>query len=295
MKIINPFNKEKENDKAKLWEMLVERDSLAFTNQDWDRVKDDFVDDHFMGIHAHFESNPDLWKISFPNLELYKKEWLKQAKEFGNENWIEKPIDILIKVTYLDHIEISGNKALLHKKFSGFAEKNNGEKVPFSWQTVYHCVKVGEKWKISGFTGYLPLNAKIGEHDKSSTKTIPDGSSQHITAGPYSPVLKVNANHIVVISGQASIDNDGNILGDDLEEQTELTLRNCQKQLLSGGASFNDVFKVNVYIKDIKNWDRFNVVYKKYFDDPKPVRTAVETGLIEGLLVEIEMWAAVKN
>ena len=78
------------------------------------------------------------------------------------------------------------------------------------------------------------------------------------------------------------------------EEQTELTLRNCQKQLLSAGASFNDVFKVNVYLKDIQHWERFNSVYVKYFTAPKPVRTAVETGLIEGLLVEIEMWA-IKN
>ena len=83
MKIINPFNKEKDKDKAQLWEMLVERDSMAFVNQDWEMVKDDFVVDHFMGIHGNFESNPDLWKISFPNLELYKVEWLKQAKEFA--------------------------------------------------------------------------------------------------------------------------------------------------------------------------------------------------------------------
>ena len=35
--------------------MLVERDSLAFANQDWDMVKDDFVVDHFMGIHGNFK------------------------------------------------------------------------------------------------------------------------------------------------------------------------------------------------------------------------------------------------
>ena len=50
---MNPFEQDKENDKAQLWEMLVERDSLAFANQDWDLVKEDFVTSHFMGIHAH--------------------------------------------------------------------------------------------------------------------------------------------------------------------------------------------------------------------------------------------------
>ena len=95
----------------------------------------------------------------------------------------------------------------------------------------------------------------------------------------------------MVISGQAAINKGGEIIGQNIEEQTELTLRNCQKQLLTSGASLNDVFKVNVYLKDINHWDRFNSVYTKYFIDPKPVRTAIEAGLIEGLLVEIEMWA----
>lgn len=288
---MNPFNKEIEKDKAQLWEMLVERDSLAFANQNWERVKEDFVSDHFMGIHAHFESNPDLWKISFPNLEQYQKEWLKQANAFANEDWIEKPYDILMKITYLEDIEICEDKAILHKKFSGFAEKANGEKESFSWQTIYRCVKINGSWKILGFIGYLPLNVQKKAHVETAAKSVPKGANQHVTAGPYSPVLTVNGNNIVVISGQASINLEGAIIGTTIEAQTELTLRNCQKQLLSAGASFNDVFKVNVYLTDIKNWDRFNVIYKKYFAEPKPVRTAVETGLIEGLMVEIEMWA----
>ena len=293
---MNPFNKTTENDKAQLWETLVERDSLAFVNQDWSLVKDDFVSDNFMGIHANFESNPDLWKISFPDLKSYREEWLKDAKEFCDENWVEKPYDIIKKITYLDQIEISGDKALLHKKFSGFAEKINGKKITFNWQTLYRCVKVDKIWKIEGFTGYMPLNtSKIKVQAESLTKAVPIGSSQHITAGPYSPVLNVNTNNIIVISGQASIDKIGKIIGDNIEVQTELTLRNCQTQLLSAGASLNDVFKVNVYLKDIKHWDRFNVIYKKYFIDPKPVRTAIECGLIEGLIVEIEMWASIKK
>lgn len=288
---MNPFEQDKENDKAQLWEMLVERDSLAFANQDWDLVKEDFVTSHFMGIHAHNESNPDLWKISFPNLASYREEWLKQAKVFANDSWIDNPNEILLKITYLDDIEICEDKAILHKKFSGFAEKTNGEKVSFSWQTIYRCVKINEKWKIAGFIGYLPLNVKKGNSVPVAGKSVPIGANQHITAGPYSPVLNVNSTQIVVISGQAAIEKSGQIIGNNIEEQTELTLRNCQKQLLSAGASFNDVFKVNVYLNNIQHWERFNSVYVKYFSAPKPVRTAVETGLIKGLLVEIEMWA----
>ena len=94
---MNPFDQDNENDKAQLWDMLVKRDSLAFVNQDWDLVKEDFVTAHFMGIHAHNESNPDLWKISFPNLASYREEWLKQAKAFDKDSWTENPYDILLK------------------------------------------------------------------------------------------------------------------------------------------------------------------------------------------------------
>ena len=117
---------------------------------------------------------------------------------------------------------------------------------------------------ISGFTGYLPLNVKESGQEESLAKSVPTGASQHPTAGPYSPVLNVKGSNIVVISGQAAIDKGGEIIGDNIEDQTESTLRNCQKQLLSAGVSFNDVFKVNVYLTDIKHWDRFNLVYKKF-------------------------------
>ena len=58
-----------------------------------------------------------------------------------------------------------------------------------------------------------------------------------------------------------------------------------------GTEDFGDVFKVNVYLKDLEDWPRFNEVYKQYFPQPLPVRTAVGSGLLLTLLVEIEMWA----
>ena len=59
-------------------------------------------------------------------------------------------------------------------------------------------------------------------------------------------------------------------------------------------ASFQDVFKVNVYLTDLAMWPRFNEVYKTFFHDPLPVRTAIGCDLLDGLIVEIEMWAVKK-
>ena len=84
---------------------------------------------------------------------------------------------------------------------------------------------------------------------------------------------------------------DGNVIGTSIEEQTHATLQNCLRQLVTAGCTFKDVFKVNVFLKDLADWPKFNEVYKTYFPDPKPVRTAVQTPLLMTFLVEIELWA----
>ena len=42
-----------------------------------------------------------------------------------------------------------------------------------------------------------------------SVKRVPEGAVQHVTAGPYSPVLEVEADKLVLISGQAPINMEG--------------------------------------------------------------------------------------
>jgi 2-iminobutanoate/2-iminopropanoate deaminase len=119
----------------------------------------------------------------------------------------------------------------------------------------------------------------------------PKNARQHVTAGPYSPVLEVDASRLVVISGQVAVDMHGTVVGDTIEEQTLATLRNCANQLESAACSLRDVFKVNIYLTDLGNWSRFNAVYGSMMGEPLPVRTAVQAVLLPGFLVEIEMWA----
>ena len=125
-----------------------------------------------------------------------------------------------------------------------------------------------------------------------SRKSLPAGAGQHVTAGPYSPVLEISAGALVVISGEAAIAPDGSIIGDTIEEQTRATLENCATQLASAGCSLADAFKVNVFLTDLDLWPRFNAVYMDIMPEPRPVRTAVGTALLPGLIVEVEMWAA---
>jgi 2-iminobutanoate/2-iminopropanoate deaminase len=122
-------------------------------------------------------------------------------------------------------------------------------------------------------------------------KSVPANVSQHTTAGPYSPVIEVACGRLIVTSGQAAIATNGAVVGETIDEQTEYTLQNCMNQLGSAGASLSDVFKVNVYLTNLQDWAAFNAVYARWMPKPWPARTAVQTGLLLTLKVEIEMWA----
>ena len=284
----NPFAPN--SDRWQIWEMLVARDIKAFVNADWNMVADDFVEEGFMGIDGGRQGHPDSWRLNFPNLNTYRDEWLRQAKSFQEIEWGEDIEEALFRVTVLRDIEIRQQTALVHKKFFGSLVRADGTLVPTDWQTLYRCRKMPDGWKIAGFTGYLPhfLASPIS----GPSKRLPQGASQHKTAGPYSPVLEVSGSNLVVISGQAAIDDSGTVIGDTIEEQARYTLENCRKQLAQAKCSLDDVFKVNVYLTDLENWPRFNEVYREYFSEPLPVRTAVGSDLLMTLLVEIEMWAA---
>jgi 2-iminobutanoate/2-iminopropanoate deaminase len=124
-----------------------------------------------------------------------------------------------------------------------------------------------------------------------TAKRLPASASQHATAGPYSPVLEIDARQLVVISGQVAIDPAGKVVGKDIETQTRYTLENCRKRLETAGCTFADVFKVNAYMSDLSEWERFNVVYAELMPEPRPTRTTVGAALLGEFRIEIEMWA----
>ena len=96
--------------------------------------------------------------------------------------------------------------------------------------------------------------------------------------------------------GNGPIDPEtGKVVGETLEEQTRRVLDSIKAVLEAGGATMDDVFKVNVYLANPGMFPRFNAVYAEYFSDPKPARTTVGAHLdqVPGMLVEIEAIAYV--
>jgi reactive intermediate/imine deaminase len=83
-------------------------------------------------------------------------------------------------------------------------------------------------------------------------------------------------------------------VGPGLREQTQQTLRNVQAVLEEGGATWEDVVMIRVYLTDTSHFAEFNGIYNEYFADLKEApaaRTTVYVGLPAGLLVEIDALA----
>ncbi|SCK14368.1 Enamine deaminase RidA, house cleaning of reactive enamine intermediates, YjgF/YER057c/UK114 family [Streptomyces sp. WMMB 714] len=83
-------------------------------------------------------------------------------------------------------------------------------------------------------------------------------------------------------------------VGPGLREQTLQTFANVESILREGGASWEDVVMIRVYLTDTAHFAEFNEVYDEYFADlteAPAARTTVYVGLPAGLLVEADALA----
>lgn len=103
------------------------------------------------------------------------------------------------------------------------------------------------------------------------------------------------AGNLVWTAGQLAYDENGDLVGEgDVAAQTDQTLRNVEAALRVAGATMADVVKVTVWLTDTANFAAMNEVYRRWFDEPRPVRACVRADLMgQDLLVEIEATAVV--
>ncbi|RLE68198.1 MAG: deaminase [Thermoprotei archaeon] len=109
--------------------------------------------------------------------------------------------------------------------------------------------------------------------------------------GPYSQAVKCG--RFIFGSGQIAIDPEsGEIVGKNIEEQTERIMINIKGILESVGYSLEDIVKTTVFLKNIKDYSRFNRIYSKFFSKKFPARTTVGVAsLPKNVLIEIDFIA----
>ena len=151
---LNPFSADP--DRHAIWEMLVARDIEAFLACDWSMVEPDFAADRFLGIDGKASGNPDDWRVSFPTLYAYRDSWIAGARNFAPRAIKGTAREGIFAATRLEEIEISGDRALAHKKFDGKVAMADGSFDILNWQSVYTLSRLTAGWKLTGFIGYLP-------------------------------------------------------------------------------------------------------------------------------------------
>ena len=111
--------------------------------------------------------------------------------------------------------------------------------------------------------------------------------------GPYSQAIK--AAGMIFCSGQIPIDpSSGNLVSEDVSQQTEQVLKNLSEVLAAGGASLNDVVKTTVFLADMNDFQAMNEVYARHLSDNKPARATVQAArLPRDVKVEIDCIAVV--
>ena len=109
---------------------------------------------------------------------------------------------------------------------------------------------------------------------------------------PFNHVVRTG--NFLFLSSQLSADLKRNkILEGTIIEQTRQALENIKFLLGSSDATLNDIVKVVIYMKEIKDFDQMNRVYREYFKKgQEPARVTIQAvSPIENIDIEIEVIA----
>ena len=94
---------------------------------------------------------------------------------------------------------------------------------------------------------------------------------------------------LIRIAGTAGLGEDGNVVSDDVAEQTKRALQIIGEALKDLGAEMSDVIMTRIYVADTSDIEKVAVIHGETFRDIRPASSIVKVGFIDPkILVEIE-------
>jgi reactive intermediate/imine deaminase len=96
--------------------------------------------------------------------------------------------------------------------------------------------------------------------------------------GHFSQATVVEAaGKLVFVSGMTARRPDGSIAGvGDVEAQTRQVCENLKAAMEAAGGSLEDICRVDVYVRNMEDFQRIHSVRRQYFRAPLPASTMVE-------------------
>ncbi len=147
-------------DVAEITDITLTRDTSAFVHRDWERVEPDFDAEVFVGYRGG-QPLGGPWEIGFPTLEHYRDVWLEDAEAQTRGVPPEVLEQQLLAASRLARIEIRGARALVRKEFNGTVGPASTP-IELRWRTYYFLRRDSDRWRVTGFVGYLPLDDAAG-------------------------------------------------------------------------------------------------------------------------------------
>lgn len=145
--------------------------------------------------------------------------------------------------------------------------------------------------KLAG-PGAVEYGAGIADLDAHRITTDPDPFEA------FRISLGFRIGDMIMLSGQASIDQNGEIVGEgDFDAQAAQTFENIERVLDAAGSSMEQIVKVTIYLTDMSNFPKILELRGRHFSPPYPADTIVEVsalGLPE-LMIEVEVTALVDS
>jgi 2-iminobutanoate/2-iminopropanoate deaminase len=142
------------------------------------------------------------------------------------------------------------------------------------------------KKMLVGLLGILIAGAALAK-DKPKVEFL--NSGKVYPAGvPLAEAVRVG--DTLYLSGQIGIQPGTlKLVPGGIKEEAKQTLTNIKTTLEAHGYTLRDVIKCTVMLADIAKWGDFNEVYKSFFSEPYPARSALgANGLAVGAQVEVE-------
>ena len=110
---------------------------------------------------------------------------------------------------------------------------------------------------------------------------------------PFSDAVRVG--NTVYLSGHIGLDPKTSRPPADLEQEIHYLLGEMKATLAQAGLAMGDLVYVQIFCSDVTLFDRFNVIYRTYFEENLPARAFLGSGtLLFGAHFEMQGIAAKK-
>jgi enamine deaminase RidA (YjgF/YER057c/UK114 family) len=113
---------------------------------------------------------------------------------------------------------------------------------------------------------------------------------KRVPGGISKPTVPLPITNVVAYGNLLFFSSVGSHDAGTIEEHTKFAIDDLEKNLIAAGSSLQKVLRVGVYLKDIKDYERMNVVYKARNWGPiPPARTVISpAGIPFNPLFEID-------